>query len=45
MTNNYEAPKLTHIGSVEALTAGMSTGVQSDRDFPAGTPIGQFTFS
>lgn len=45
MTNAYEAPKLTRVGSVESLTSGKSTGSQLDATFPTGTPFGDLTFS
>ena len=45
MNGNYEAPKLTQVGSVEALTSGLRTGSSLDKTFPAGTNFGQLTFS
>lgn len=41
----YEAPKLTVVGSFEALTQGTQNGNFTDRQFPDNTPRGQLTFS
>lgn len=41
----YEAPKLTVVGSVEKLTAGMKNGNNTDANFPNNTPRGKLTFS
>lgn len=41
----YQAPALTTFGSVEEITAGSKYGEATDRDFPAGTPKGDLTFS
>ena len=46
MTSKYEAPRLTVVGSVEAITAATKTvSTQLDKDFPAGTKFGKLTFS
>jgi hypothetical protein len=41
----YEAPRLTPVGSFEALTKSASTGHALDVAFSAGTTIDQLTFS
>lgn len=41
----YERPQLTHIGSLETVTQGQSTGGKTDAFFPVGTPRGNITFS
>lgn len=41
----YEAPKLTAVGSLEALTQGGKEGNKLDASFPTNTPSGQLTFS
>jgi len=44
-TKPYEAPSITAIGDVEAITAGNPIdGNRSDRTFPAGTPFGELTW-
>jgi hypothetical protein len=43
--NGYEAPHLTMHGSVHDITKALSSGANVDAMFPAGTPIGQLTFS
>lgn len=42
---NYSAPAVTYVGTVEALTAGLKSGVNLDGAFPAHTPAGNLTFS
>ena len=41
----YQAPKLTVVGSFEAVTQGTQSGNNTDRNFPPNTPRGQLTFS
>jgi hypothetical protein len=41
----YEPPKLTDYGDLKKITAAQTTGAAIDRDFPAGTPQGDITFS
>ena len=41
----YQAPRVTKIGSVADLTQGLSHGSHLDADFPDGTPRGDLTFS
>ncbi len=41
----YSAPKLTKHGLMSKVTQGMSTGTVLDATFPAGTPVGDITFS
>jgi hypothetical protein len=41
----YEPPLVTDYGSLIDLTAASATGTVTDRAFPAGTPIGDITFS
>ena len=41
----YEPPAVTDYGSLTELTAASSTGTVTDKAFPAGTPIGDLTFS
>jgi hypothetical protein len=42
---NYEAPRVVDYGTLVALTAAQHDGEYTDRDFPAGTPRGDLTFS
>jgi hypothetical protein len=42
---SYLKPELTVHGNVEVLTKGTSLGNFTDRDFPAGTPRGELSFS
>ena len=42
---SYAQPKLTAYGNVEVLTQGASKGGKLDKEFPAGTPFGDLTFS
>ena len=41
----YEAPKIADYGTLVELTAGQTDGEALDRDFPAGTPKRDLTFS
>ncbi len=41
----YEKPTLQSHGSVAELTKGGEVGTFLDRDFPAGTPFDDLTFS
>jgi hypothetical protein len=41
----YEPPKVTDYGDLKKITAGQANGALLDRDFPAGTPGGDLTFS
>jgi hypothetical protein len=41
----YEPPVVTDYGSLIDLTAASMTGGVTDRAFPAGTPVGDITFS
>lgn len=41
----YEAPRLTQIGSFEALTQWASGGGYTDRGFPGGTATQDLSFS
>ena len=41
----YEAPRLTTLASIEALTLGGPTGAGTDAAFPIGTKPGDVTFS
>lgn len=41
----YRAPSLTKYGDVEQITAGNSSGLFLDQDFPDGTPADDITFS
>jgi hypothetical protein len=41
----YEAPRVVDYGTLVALTAAQSDGERTDRDFPAGTPKNDLTFS
>lgn len=45
MQSNYEAPKLTDLGSVEAMTGATGRTGALDRNFPAGTAFQNLTFS
>jgi hypothetical protein len=41
----YTEPKIVDHGDLADLTAAQMTGENLDRDFPAGTPRGDLTFS
>ena len=41
----YETPKVTDYGTLVDLTAAQADGSHTDRDFPAGTPKEDLTFS
>jgi hypothetical protein len=41
----YEAPQVVDYGTLVALTAAQHGGTRLDRGFPAGTLIGDLTFS
>lgn len=45
MSQDYEAPRLTVIGSVSEVTAMNQDGDFTDDAFPANTPRGDLTFS
>ena len=42
---DYQAPVVIDHGTLVELTAAMTDGDVTDRDFPAGTPKGDLTFS
>jgi hypothetical protein len=42
---SYETPTVTDYGELTDITAAQQDGNFSDRDFPAGTPRGDLTFS
>jgi hypothetical protein len=42
---NYEAPKIVDFGDLVELTAATQSGNYTDKDFPAGTPKDDLTFS
>jgi len=41
----YEAPRITILGDIEAITLGSSTGNFTDAAFPINTPFRDITFS
>lgn len=41
----YSAPRLIAHGSVEKITKGLSVGTATDAAFPAGTLVGDLTFT
>jgi hypothetical protein len=41
----YEAPRITVLGDIEAITLGSATGQFTDAAFPIGTPFRSITFS
>jgi hypothetical protein len=41
----YEAPKVVDLGDLVAITAAQTNGNYLDKDFPAGTPKSDLTFS
>lgn len=41
----YEPPRVTDHGALQDVTAGQADGDTTDRDFPAGTPKADLTFS
>lgn len=41
----YQPPSLTMHGTVAEVTGANAVGTVTDRPFPAGTPIGNLTFS
>ena len=41
----YEAPKVVDLGDLIEITAAQVAGSVLDRDFPAGTPVSDLTFS
>ncbi len=41
----YIAPNLSKVGRVESVTAGTTSGKNTDSYFPVGTPYGDVTFS
>ena len=43
--HEYETPSLTVHGSIETITQGAAHGAVTDAAFPAGTPVGDITFS
>ena len=42
---NYLEPSIVDYGDLTEITAAMTDGDTTDRDFPAGTPRGEITFS
>jgi hypothetical protein len=44
-SHGYEPPEVTDYGSLAEITAGQPSGGFTDKDFPAGTPKGDLTFS
>jgi hypothetical protein len=44
-TNEYETPQIEDHGDLAELTAGTSTGTETDAAFPRHTPVGDLTFS
>lgn len=42
---SYEAPRLSKVGSFEAVTQAAGKGSLLDANFPVGTPFGELTFS
>jgi hypothetical protein len=42
---HYEPPEVVDYGTLEELTAAQQDGDVTDRDFPAGTPKTDLTFS
>ena len=42
---SYEEPTVVDYGELTDITAAMTDGERTDRDFPAGTPKGDITFS
>jgi hypothetical protein len=42
---DYQGPEILDLGELQDLTAGQQDGEQLDRDFPAGTPKSDLTFS
>ena len=42
---SYESPKVADYGKLVDLTAALADGERLDRDFPAGTPKKDLTFS
>jgi hypothetical protein len=41
----YEKPQIIDYGDLAALTQAASAGGFLDADFPAGTPVGDLTFT
>jgi hypothetical protein len=41
----YSKPHVVDHGKLTDVTAAMTDGEKTDRDFPAGTPKGDLTFS
>jgi hypothetical protein len=41
----YQTPRVVDYGQLTDVTAAMMDGERLDRDFPAGTPKGELTFS
>lgn len=41
----YETPEIVDYGRLTDITAAQQDGDFTDRDFPAGTPKGDLTFS
>lgn len=42
---DYQGPEIVDLGDLQDVTAGQSSGDVTDRDFPAGTPSSDLTFS
>lgn len=45
LSPGYEPPTLIVHGTVAEVTGANTVGMVTDRPFPAGTPIGNLTFS
>jgi hypothetical protein len=45
MNMDYEAPRMTIIGTVAELTQAQSIGASLDADYPSQTPAHELTFS
>lgn len=45
MKAEYQAPRITDLGSIAEVTLANTLGRDTDGTFPAGTPRGDLTFS
>jgi hypothetical protein len=45
MSVKYESPAITELGTIVEMTRAQGPGTRTDAAFPAGTPIGDLTFS
>jgi hypothetical protein len=43
--DQYEAPRIEDHGDLTELTAGKTSGINLDADFPVGTPYGDITLT